>query len=76
VGRFTKTVEMRKYKNIIQYENEVTQRKLMKYQLSWKRVHRMQSCRIRKRVNGIILNIQTLEEPAVNRKKKKSLLNF
>jgi hypothetical protein len=53
----------------MQTENVTTYRKLLKYQLRWKRVHRMQACRIRNRVNCIILNIQTLEEAAVNKKK-------
>jgi hypothetical protein len=61
---------MGKNKTLMHTENVVTYRKLLKYELSWKRVHRMQSCRIRNGVNSIILNIQTLGEAAVNRKKK------
>ena len=69
MGRFTKKVGMRKNKNLTQTENEVMHWNLLKYQLSWKSVHRMQACRIKNRVNGIILNIQTLKEAAENRKK-------
>jgi predicted DNA binding protein len=75
VGRFTKRVGMGKNENLVKTENVVTYRKLLKYQLSCKRVHRMQACRIKNRVNCIILNIQTLEETAVKKKFAK-LLNI
>ena len=74
MGRFTKRVGMGKNKDVMQTENEATQRKLLKYQ--WKCVNRIQACRIRSRVNCIMLNIQTLEEAAVNRKKKKVCQTF
>jgi hypothetical protein len=73
VGRFTKRVGMGKNKDVMQTENEVTQRNLLKYQLSLRRVNRIQACRIRNGVNCIMLNIQTLEEAAVSRK---NLPNF